>query len=509
MNKKVFNTVILFTAFVLTGIVTLQVLWLYNLAGIRDKELFANTQQAITNTVNNLQRKENISFVTGNMDAFFKDSLMDPQMHQQVKIDMDNNGSSFIVNRTRDSIVTINIKGPENGIHVTHLSNNLLKKSERQVITETTLLRTENKIKNIDSLVQQMVFEIDAQPLRERINPDSVKALLKTELVKKGIDIHFEYAILTGDSILIQSEKYVPSSLAMTFEAKLFPDDIFDKNLKLVMYYPVSSSNGYIFSKMKFFLWLTGIFTLGILIAFYLTIRIVNRQKKLSEMKNDFINNITHEFKTPIATSSIAIAALENQQVRNDPGKFDYYTLVLKEENQKMNLQVERVLQMAMMEKGKVEVVLEDVDVHKVLENSVKGFELIFKENYVEISLHLLAEKHLVKADAFHLPHVFNNIIDNAIKYKTEECRLSIHTETRNDLLLIRFSDNGMGMNSEVQKNAFEKFYRGQKGDLHDVKGFGLGLSYAKNIIELCKGTIQLNSSPGKGTEVVISLPLL
>ncbi len=505
MNKKVYNTILLFTGFVLTGIISLQIVWLNNMADVRKKELVSYTQQALTSTVNKLEKDEEAEMVWKNLDRFAPDS-----------INIGNLGTLRIVVNADDSIETINIT---NSYMKGVVINDKRDSRHHELIThkrtvsissdDSTKKRLEVKMKNIDSVVQQMVIEMDEMEPIERIPVNIIHSLLTEELKKMGIGISFEYAVLQNDSIIHQSKDYIPSSLAMTFDAKLFPHDIFDNNLKLVMYYPVASSNGYLFSKMKTTLWLTGLFSLSILIAFYLTIRTIKKHKKLSEMKNDFINNITHEFKTPIATSTIAIAALENDQVRSDITKFNYYTRVLKEENNKMNQHVEKVLQLAMMDKGKLDVMLAELNGHEVLTSSYSGFNLLFKEYGITTSIQLNASHFNIKSDPFHLLHVFNNIIDNAIKYRSASPSLVITTENLNNQWIVKFKDNGIGMSNEVLKHAFNTFYRGQKGDLHEVKGFGLGLSYAKNIVELSKGTIHINSAPGKGTEVMISLPLV
>ena len=561
MNKKAFNTVLVFTGSVLLGIILLQVLWLSNLVQARRQELASNTQQALSGTVDKLERNENISMITedilgevpdgsipenhenvihikgplpelekqvqevndslqttaqlmvkiNNSLAYTNgqmDSLQNPQDHVQYI----QTGNQILINTQK--IVGTNIKTVDSLVHTTtNILENIphvpyIPAKEQVIIDSVTIARASAKANQVNGLVHQMIFELKARSANEQINADTLREVLTQELANRGILIPFEFAVLEGDSIVNHSAGYIPPATNTGFRIKLFPGDIFDRDLKLIMYYPPTAASGYVFSKMQTFLWLTGLFTLGILVAFYITIRTISKQKKLGEMKNDFINNITHEFKTPIATSLIAIAALENKQVKNDPGMLDYYTGVLKEENLKMNQQVEKVLQMAMMEKGKVEIFFEEVDVHAMVRQSVKGFELIFQENQVQVDLQLQAEKHLVKTDPFHLLHVFNNIIDNAVKYKNDPCRLVIATEIKNNFLLVHFTDNGPGMSAQVLKNAFDKFYRGQQGDVHDVKGFGLGLSYVKNIVALSQGTVDLQSSPGKGTEVVISLPL-
>jgi two-component system phosphate regulon sensor histidine kinase PhoR len=547
MNKKAFNTLLWFTGFVVLGIISLQIIWLYNLSAIRKSELKTNTQQVLTNMAVKLERSENLTMIMENYQSLIPDSLpelpMNPEFevlvneHETAKWNHMVDSTQYVLekvaadlekNKHLNGLINHYASNAGNqAMQAIHEQLNRLGRSDeldrlndsinkgvmqvfnnqKIVINSTFISKINEKAKDIDTLVHQMIFELDDKPVTERLSLDSVPIVLTRELKNKGIEINFEYAVLMGDSIISQSPHYIPSSMAMTFETKLFPDDIFDKNLKLVVYYPPAASNGYVFSKMKTLLILTAIFTLGILIAFYLTMRTMNRQKKLGEMKNDFINNITHEFKTPIATSSIAISALENNQVRVDAEKFNYYTGILKEENIKMNQQVEKVLQIAMMEKSKMEFTATELDVHQLLKQAVKNFELIFAENGVSLTGELKADRYKVLADAFHLLHVFNNVIDNAIKYRSETCTLTIRTQTKANQLVISFIDNGPGMTDEIKKNAFEKFYRGQKGNLHEVKGFGLGLSYAKSIVELSKGSIQLISSPKQGTEVVISLP--
>src|SRR5688572_3984576 len=336
MNKKVYNTILLFTGFVLIGIIALQVIWLNNMSAIRKKELAGNTQQALTSTVNKLAKHEESELVMANIEDFFHDSIH-IRPFGQVKV---------VVN-AEDSIETINIS---NSVVEGTMSDNEQDTRNHEVLIHQRSIQWEQnniekihkRMQSMDSIVQQLVIEMDGMDMTERIHADHIKKQLTEELHNRGIDIIFEYAIIKDDSVVYKSDHYVPSSIAMTFDTKLFPNDIIDKNLKLEMYYPVAASNTYLFSKMRNTLLLTGLFTLGILIAFYLTIRTIKKQKKLGDMKNDFINNITHEFKTPIATSSIALAALENQQVRNDNERFNYYTGVLKEENLKMNQHVEK-----------------------------------------------------------------------------------------------------------------------------------------------------------------------
>lgn len=507
MNRKVFNTVLLFTATVLVAIILLQLFWLNNLVEIRRQELTSHTQEAITRTVERLEKDESIHLVMHNLDTFFPDSfLLKPA--NTIKVMVNSN----------DSIETIDVSNePMDGegsvdrrqIITSKHSNQYITRESRITWTADNADRKNRKLLEIDSVVQQMIVEMDTRGVSVRIQPDTLYRMLKAELFNRGIRSDFEFAIFQGDSTIHTSPNYIPSSAALTFEGKLFPNDIWDKNLKLVMYYPMRESGKYIFAKMSSSLMLTGLLTLAILFAFYYTIRTIKKQKRLGEMKDDFINNITHEFKTPIATSAIAISALESNQVRNNHDKFSYYTGILKEENKKMNEHVERVLQLAMMENGLLKLNPIATDIHKLLSDSIHGLELLASEKQIQIHTGLHPSTFTCLVDPFHFKNVLNNIIDNAIKYNHHGGKVEVETKINSNMLYIIIADNGIGMNKLTLSNAFQSFYRGQSGNIHDVKGFGLGLSYAKNIIEISKGKIDIVSEPGKGTEVTIQIPLI
>ncbi|HEY9364408.1 MAG TPA: HAMP domain-containing sensor histidine kinase [Chitinophagaceae bacterium] len=252
------------------------------------------------------------------------------------------------------------------------------------------------------------------------------------------------------------------------------------------------------------------IFTIIIIAAFYLTISTMIRQKKLSEIKNDFINNMTHEFKTPLATISLAVDALRNDKVRFNGEKMSYFSNIIKEENQRMNRQVETILRAALMDRQEVKLNLTPVHAHIVIKNVLDNFTLQLQDRKGDVELSLNAENDLVNADEVHFPNLINNLIDNSIKYAKENVppKIKIATQNTGKELLIRLEDNGIGMNKETVKRIFEKFYRAHTGNLHNVKGFGLGLSYVKTMVEAHHGEIKADSTLGKGSCFIIKLPL-
>lgn len=252
------------------------------------------------------------------------------------------------------------------------------------------------------------------------------------------------------------------------------------------------------------------LFTIIIITAFYLTVRTMLRQKKLGEIKNDFINNMTHEFKTPIATISLAVDAMKNEKVLTDRTKIGYFSNIIKEENQRMNRQVETILKASQLEKQEIELNLKPVHMHVIIKDVADNFALQLEEKKGRAELLLNAENDLTNADEVHLSNLVNNLLDNAVKYSKETTPIFIRISTKvnGKNLQLTVEDNGIGMNKETAKRVFERFYRAHTGNIHNVKGFGLGLSYVKTIVEAHHGTIRVDSTLGKGSTFIIELPL-
>ncbi len=250
-------------------------------------------------------------------------------------------------------------------------------------------------------------------------------------------------------------------------------------------------------------------FTLMIIAAFYITVRTLLVQKKLSEIKNDFINNMTHEFKTPLATISLAVDALRNEKVANDRQKSEYFSSIIKEENKRMNKQVETILQAALMDRQELQLNLQAVHVHEIIQDIADNFKLQLEDKKGRADLQLNAKNDLLEVDEVHFTNLISNLVDNAIKYSNDNLIIKISTANIKNNLLIKLEDNGIGMNKETQRRIFEKFYRAHTGNVHNVKGFGLGLSYVKTIVDAHFGKIKVESTVGKGTSFTMEFPLM
>ena len=353
--------------------------------------------------------------------------------------------------------------------------------------------------------------------LSDHFSPFEIKEKLKQAFDDRLLkDINFEFGITYNSSsylLELQSPKFL-GEVSDTIHNKsiivaLVPPDyteMKDPFEHLIVIIP--NYNTQVWESMVWMIVFSVMFTLIIITAFGVTIRALLRQKKLSEIKTDFINNMTHEFKTPLATISLAVDALRNEKVKQNPEKMDYFSGIIKEENQRMNKHVETILQAALMDKQDMLLTMQKVNSHRMVLNALNNYKLQIEDKAGKVELHLDAKDAEIIADETHFTNLLSNLIDNAIKYSKEEFVLKIFTENDNKNLRIKIQDNGIGMNKETMKRVFEKFYRAHTGNIHNVKGFGLGMSYVKAVIDVHKGNIKVDSTLGKGTTFTVEVPL-
>ena len=308
--------------------------------------------------------------------------------------------------------------------------------------------------------------------------------------------------------IVYKTAQYSPESQNEVFTQVLFPNDPLNKQNYLSVTFPTKSD--YIFKSIKFLI-PSFAFTFILLFVFLYTIFVAFKQKKLSEIKNDFINNMTHEFKTPISSISIAAQMLSDDSVRKSPAMLKHVSTVINDETKRLRFQVEKVLQMSMFDRKNATMRLQDEDANAIIDSVINTFKLKVEKYGGHIDAHLDADDPIVNVDKMHFTNVIFNLLDNAIKYRREEEPLQLVVTTRNpndDNLEITIQDNGIGIKREDLKKIFEKFYRVSTGNRHDVKGFGLGLAYVHKMITLFDGSIRADSELGKGSKFIITLPL-
>ncbi len=364
----------------------------------------------------------------------------------------------------------------------------------------------------LNEVILSILNQASDRPITERADSALVRQYLKQELERNGLSIPYEFAVVNRTSGLAyktQGFVNVEGNPANEYTQVLFPNDPVSKQNVLKVSFPTKSK--YIFSSVKFLI-PSFIFTFILLGVFIYTIITIFRQKKLTEIKNDFINNMTHEFKTPISSISLAAQMLNDETVRKSPAMLKQASNVINDETKRLRFQVEKVLQMSMFDRKKATMRLDEVDAHAIIDSVINTYKLKVEKYGGHIEAHLDAEDSIVNVDEMHFTNVIFNLLDNAIKYRREDVEPELKITTRNvknNYLEVKIADNGIGIKREDLKKIFEKFYRVSTGNRHDVKGFGLGLAYVSKMITLFNGTIKAESDYGKGSTFIITLPLL
>lgn len=336
---------------------------------------------------------------------------------------------------------------------------------------------------------------------------EEIAPIIHRALRNNNIKDPYEFNIVDAyKNPIVTSDNFNVQNLSKATEIRLNFDNV---NNQEILYLYIRENNRYIMGSMTWMIIASIVLTTIIISAFALTVRTLFNQKKLSEIKSDFINNMTHELKTPLATISLAVDALNNHKVIHDEDKIRYYSGMIREENKRMNKQVETILQAARIERQEINLNLQELDAHEVIRKVADNLTLQIQEKNGTLNLNLKAGKHKVIADDVHFSNIIFNLLDNAIKYSRDDAPLQINLETVNNgnMFAIRIRDNGIGMNKETQARVFEKFYRAHTGNLHNVKGFGLGLSYVKAMVDAHHGRIRLESTLGKGSMFIVSFP--
>ncbi|MNU14779.1 Sensor protein SrrB [compost metagenome] len=329
-----------------------------------------------------------------------------------------------------------------------------------------------------------------------------IRNIIQTHLNEEKIKLPFEYCITLRGMVENNSRNFRREMFESAYQAPL----TLDGSYGLILY--IEEPKNYISQRTAWMFGAAALFTIIIIAAFALTIRTMFNQKKIAEIKSDFINNMTHEFKTPLATISLASDALSMEKVRKNPDMLDYYSGIIKSENKRMNKQVEKILQAAQIDKDDLKLKLQPINVHDVIEKMTESFSIQIEQQNGTLASNLLAKKSLIMADEVHFSNIIYNLMDNAVKYSGDHVNLEISTANSKGNVVIKIKDSGIGMNKETQMHIFEKFYRAHTGNLHNIKGFGLGLSYVKAIVESHKGKIKVDSALGKGSTFTIELPL-
>lgn len=455
----------------------------------------------------NLQESFEAKFVNGpTMEDFevFPDAMPNPHVWVYANTDNEKFRSNAVQQpqKTTRQEPAVSVSGN----YTAHIVNPVV-----QVPPPVTASRppVHERLVSIKDMACRVVMELatGSQPITQRVSPELIDSLLKVELAQRGITLPFKYAVLTSDNkfTFAQPAAYTGELRQSAFRTALYPNDIIAEPNFLSIYFP--RQDEFVYESMWGVLATSLAFILLILCCFSFTVMTLFRQKKLSDMKTDFINNMTHEFKTPIATISLASEALRDPAVRGNDNRVMRFINAIHEENKRLGTQVERVLQAAVIDRGEVQLNLTPIGVHEVLQDVLQTVALQIESRGGTVECNLEAANDSIEADRVHLANVIINLLDNANKYSPELpfIRLSTHNELNG--IVISVEDNGIGMSREAQKKIFEKFYRVSTGNLHDVKGFGLGLSYVKAMVEAHGGSISVRSELQHGSRFDLYFP--
>jgi two-component system phosphate regulon sensor histidine kinase PhoR len=377
-----------------------------------------------------------------------------------------------------------------------------MRRTDRQPLGRADLLR---------EVMQDLMYT--QRPIEERVNRFLLDSLLKKELVQNGITLPYEFAVRAqaNKNVLFSTAEQRPGDWEQrAYKASLFPSEMLSGNNLLYVYFPDQES--YILRNMSAMFASSGVLVLVIMICFYVAVSTILKQKKLSDIKNDFINNMTHEFRTPISTIALATdMARENASAGYTPqlpARLDRYLGIIREENKRLGTHVEKVLQMALLDKGEVKLKQSTVNMHNIVAKVLNSLSVQIEQRGGEVELDFDASEELVQGDEVHLSNVLYNLVDNAIKYSPEKLNLKVTTANEKGGIKISIADQGLGLSRDQIQRIFDKFYRVPTGNLHNVKGFGLGLSYVKKMIDAHSGTIQVTSQPGEGSVFSVWLPV-
>ena len=549
MNKKIFTGLIALMGISILGIVIIQLVWMNNAIRVRNELFDRSVNEALTSTTNRLENMRDFRminhFALGDTTGLRGFKLM-PQPPQTPVIPghpprrivipkVPGNPSErqieMIVRAAKDKKrMHYHISAPED--------------TTGQISEDIIIINSDSLEKNLDSVYAAGIQRFDsmarkydhlrdsANRVRERIDRKSIKlkriankvveeiteweqpeppieqieAILKKELQNRDIPIPFEYGILEDSLISDKTEKADSLLLSKSnYKVNLFPNDIIQKNIHLSVYFPEKDS--FIYKTLNWLLIISLLFSVIVLVTFAFSIYFILKQKKISEMKSDFINNMTHEFKTPIATISVAADSVMNQKIIENPERIRYFMDMIKKENNRMNRQVEDILTIARLDKKDFEFKWETIDLHEVIEDAIQSIVLQVEKKGGTITAELVATNPVATSDACHFANMIYNLLDNANKYSPDAPDIKISTRNNNKGVLITVEDKGIGMAKSVQGHIFERFYRQTSGNIHNVKGFGLGLSYVKAVLEANRGNITVQSEPGRGSRFEVFIP--
>lgn len=537
INKNNILALSVLVSIALLGLVAIQLYWMSNAVSLEKERFDQNVNEALSNVVYRVKKSSAAAKITKRFN-FRKQGVRwlseNDSLSNTLIIEVDSSGDKQLYKAKGDQYAVKVIEefiSDSNGIVVNkkkskHYKEKINKKSGFDLDVDIRLNEGTHDIydqidsvekhiewlhensKMVSDIFDELVSVNFYQDINEKIDTFYLDSIIRTELLNKGIDAQYDF----GVSALLEEEinktgnsKKAERLLQSKYKVNLSPDNVFIKPQYLLLYFP--NQKNYILKSMWSVLGVSAALILTLIFSFYYTISTILKQKKLSAIKNDFIGNMTHEFKTPISTISLACEVLGDASVEKNKQQLDKYVKMIGDENGRLSQLVENILQTAILDKGEFKLQIMAVDVHALIEQSMNNIRLQIEKKQGNIRTELNASNSVIEADRIHLTNVIYNLIDNALKYTQGAPEIYITTDDELDAIVISVQDNGIGISKENQKKIFDTLYRVPTGNIHNVKGFGLGLSYVKAVVEKHGGTINLKSEEGKGSVFKVILP--
>lgn len=525
MNKLFFRLLVILMSLSLIGIILVQVYWFDKSFENNEEQFKFHVKQVLGNVAEKLQKQEQYNYYemynhlidsTGKVpkkDDFLEFTVYQRDSRTNETIIYSNNivsedygiSNSFFDNKL-DSVRLKNFSSKrKTEIYSSNIDNPSLKSN----ISPDVKIEKYGRLDVLDNAQFEIIYKDLAalKPIQERVSNETIQKLLHDELNDYGVKTPFEYNVYSnGLATKIKSDRFKYEKKS-TYSIPIFIDNDGNNKYQLLLTFP--QKKRFLFSELIGICILSIVFTLIIIVAYSSALNQLIKQRQISEIKTDFINNMTHEFKTPIATINLALDAIKNPRVIEDKDKVMRYLQMIKDENKRMHAQVENVLRISKLEKKELDITKESNNLHDIIEDAIEHVSLIIDDRNGKITTHFNADRSTVLLNDVHFTNVIVNILDNAIKYSPENPIIDIVTENVKEFIIVKIKDQGSGMSKAAQKRIFEKFYREHTGDVHNVKGHGLGLAYVKRIIDDHNSEIFVESEKGKGSTFIIKVPLI
>lgn len=512
MNRITLPGIIALMSLALVGLIVFQLYWIESVIGANEERFKQDVISAMHSVSENLEKQEAYQVLRNQKwPAQSSNGNYSPVYNQNINGNSNQNRSNASIDSSMTSgELSFYFSITQEGNFQLSNGGGPAQVQQQYEINDPRLAQDLQKVSNksnmMVTILQELIF--NRPPPQSRLRPDQLDSLLQFELKERGIDIDYNFGVISpyqNRFVYVEKPNGAKDLAQSEFRASLFPNDLTGEYQMLVLDFPGKSE----FLRSK--LWLTtassGLLMLIIMFCFAYAVKTILRQKKLSEMKSDFINNMTHELKTPIATVGLAVEALSDKEVMNVNDTYDRYLGMIGEENKRLGQHVEKVLQMAAIEKKDIVMKKDMLDVHDLIDDAANRISLQIEKREGAIKMILNAKNAWVEGDPVHLMNVVMNLLDNANKYSPEVPNIIIRTESSGSNLVLSIQDHGLGMTKEATRQIFQKFYRVSTGNVHDVKGFGLGLAYVKSVVEQHGGLISVQSELGRGSKFFISLP--